>query len=67
MAEKHDKAEMAADKKMVKSAMAKHEKAKHPGQPLTKLKAGGKTNADMLKYGRNMAKVMNQRSSGRGG
>jgi hypothetical protein len=26
----------------------------------------GKTNADMLKYGRNMAKVMNQRSSGRG-
>jgi hypothetical protein len=67
MAEKHDKAEMAADKKMIKSAMAKHEKAKHPGQPLTKLKAGGKTNADMLKYGRNMAKVMNQRSSGRGG
>jgi hypothetical protein len=63
----HDKAEMAADKKMIKSAMAKHEKAKHPGQPLTKLKAGGKTNADMLKYGRNMAKVMNQRSSGRGG
>ena len=61
MAEKHDKAEMAADKKMIKSAMAKHEKAKHPGKPLTKLKAGGKTNADMLKYGRNMAKVMNQR------
>ena len=67
MAEKHDKAEMAADKKMIKSAMAKHEKAKHPGKPLTKLKAGGKTNADMLKYGRNMAKVMNQRSVGRGG
>jgi hypothetical protein len=63
----HDKAEMAADKKMIKSAIAKHEKSKHPGQPLTKLKAGGKTNADMLKYGRNMAKVMNQRSSGRGG
>ena len=63
----HDKAEMAADKKMIKSAVAKHEKAKHPGQPLTKLRAGGKTNSDMLKYGRNMAKVMNQRSSGRGG
>lgn len=63
----HDKAEMAADKKMIKSAMAKHEKAKHPGQPLTKLKAGGKTNADMLKYGRNMAKVINQRSPGRKG
>ncbi len=39
----------------------------HPGKPLTKMKAGGKTNADMLKYGRNMAKVMNQRSSGRKG
>jgi hypothetical protein len=39
----------------------------HPGKKPTKLKAGGKTNSDMLKYGRNMAKVMNQRSSGRGG
>ena len=29
--------------------------------------SGGKTNADMLKYGRNMAKVMSQRrGSGRG-
>lgn len=26
----------------------------------------GKSNANMLKYGRNMAKVVNQRSSGRG-
>jgi hypothetical protein len=39
----------------------------HPGKTPTKLKAGGKTNSDMLKYGRNMAKVMNQRSVGRGG
>jgi hypothetical protein len=62
-----DKKDLAQDKKMIKSAVAKHEKAKHPGQPLTKLKAGGKTNSDMLKYGRNMAKIMNQRSSGRGG
>ncbi len=62
-----DKKDLAQDKKMIKAAMAKHEKAKHPGQPLTKLKAGGKTNSDMLKYGRNMAKIMNQRSSGRGG
>ena len=67
MAEKHDKAEMAADKKMIKSAMAKHEKAKHAGQPLTKLRAGGKTNADMLKMGRNLAKVANQKSPGRKG
>ena len=62
-----DKKDLAQDKKMIKTAVAKHEKAKHPGQPLTKLKAGGKTNSDMLKYGRNMAKVMNQRSVGRGG
>lgn len=62
-----DKKDLAQDKKMIKAAVAKHEKAKHPGQPLTKLKAGGKTNSDMLKYGRNMAKIMNQRSSGRGG
>lgn len=50
----------------VKKAVHKHEKAMHPGKPMTKLRAGGKTNADMLKYGRNMAKVMNQRHTGRG-
>jgi len=26
--------------------------------------SGGKTNADLLKYGRNMAKVVNQRRKG---
>jgi hypothetical protein len=52
---------------MIKSAVGKHEKNMHPGKTPTKLKAGGKTNSDMLKYGRNMAKVMNQRSVGRGG
>ena len=62
-----DKADLKQDKKMIASAVHKHEKAMHPGKKPTKLKAGGKTNADMLKYGRNMAKVMNQRSSGRGG
>lgn len=54
-------------KNAAKVAVHKHEKAMHPGKPMTKLKAGGKTNADMLKYGRNMAKVMNQRSPGRKG
>ena len=62
-----DKKDLAQDKKMIKSAEGKHEKNMHPGKKPTKLKAGGKTNSDMLKYGRNMAKVMNQRSSGRGG
>ncbi len=61
-----DKKDLAQDKKMVAGAVHKHEKAMHPGKPMTKLKAGGKTNSDMLKYGRNMAKVMNQRSAGRG-
>jgi hypothetical protein len=30
------------------------------------LRAGGKTNSEMKKYGRGMAKVMNQRSPMRG-
>ena len=67
MAEKHDKAEMAADKKMISSAVHKHEKKMHPGKPMTKLRAGGKTNADMLKMGRNLAKIANQKSHGRRG
>jgi hypothetical protein len=58
------KKDLAQDKKMIKSAIAKHEKAKHPGQPLTKLRAGGKTNSDMLKMGRNLAKIANQKARG---
>ena len=64
MAEKHNKAEMKADKKMIASAVHKHEKAMHPGKPVTKLRAGGKTNSDMLKMGRNLAKVANQKARG---
>jgi len=64
---KMEKADLAQDKKMIKAAVGKHEKNMHPGKTPTKLRAGGKTNSDMLKYGRNMAKVMNQRSVGRGG
>ena len=48
-----------------KKAVHKHEKAMHPGKPLTKLRAGGKTNSDMLKMGRNLAKVANQMHPGR--
>ena len=65
--EKHDKADVKADKKMIASAVHKHEKAKHKGAPLTKLRAGGKTNSDMLKMGRNLAKIANQKSPGRRG
>lgn len=47
-------------KKVAQTEVKKHEKAMHG------MKRGGKTNLDMKKYGRGMAKVMNQRSSGRG-
>jgi hypothetical protein len=53
-------------KKALKEHMAKGMKTAHPDAAAKKMRAGGKTNSDMLKYGRNMAKVMNQRSSGRG-
>jgi hypothetical protein len=53
-------------KKALKEHMAKGMKTAHPDAAAKKMRAGGKTNSDMLKYGRNMAKVMNQRSAGRG-
>jgi len=73
---KHD--DVQEDKKLIKKAFKMHDKQEHKGShtDLSKLKkggkvhkmaAGGKTNAYMLKHGRNMAKVINQRSSGRGG
>ena len=36
------------------------------GKGVKGMRAGGKTNSDMKKYGRGMAKVMNQRSPMRG-
>jgi len=53
--------DMTQDKKMVKSAIGKHEKNMHPGKKPTKLAKGGKTNEMMMSMGRNMAKVANQR------
>jgi len=49
-----------------KKAVHAHEEHMHKGKPKTKFRAGGKTNAEMKKYGRGMAKVMNQRSPMRG-
>jgi len=43
-----------------KKAVHKHEKAMHPGKPLTKFARGGKTNLQMKEMGRNLAKVANQ-------
>ena len=64
-----DKKDMAQDKKLIKKAIAMHDKQEHPGKKtnLSKLKKGGVSSVDMKKYGRNMARIMNQRSSGRGG
>ena len=56
-----DKKDLAQDKKMIKSAVGKHEKHMHPGKPPTKLAKGGKTNEMMMQYGRGLAKVANQR------
>ena len=61
-----DKADLKQDKKMMAGAVHEHEKRMHPGKPMTKFAKGGKTGEDMMKYGRGMAKVMNQKS-GRGG
>jgi hypothetical protein len=44
-------------------AVKGHEAAMHGPK---KMRAGGKTNEEMKKYGRGMAKVMNQRQSVRG-
>ena len=46
-----------------KKAVHKHEKAMHPGKPLTKFAKGGKTNLQMKQVGRNLAKVANQKVS----
>ena len=55
-----DKKDLAQDKKMIAGAVHKHEKAKHKGALLTKLKKGGPTGMDMRKMGRNMARARNQ-------
>jgi hypothetical protein len=58
---KMDKADMAQDKKMVKSAVGKHEKNMHPGMKPTKLAKGGVSSKAMKAVGRNMARANNQR------
>jgi len=49
-----------------KKAVHKHEKAMHPDKPLTKLAKGGVTSLAMKKYGRNLARAMNQKNAMRG-
>lgn len=52
-------------KKALKAHMAKGMKSAHPDAAVKNMRAGGKTNSDMLKMGRNLAKVANQKSPGR--
>jgi hypothetical protein len=56
------------DKKEVKAIadteVKAHEKRMHAAKGMKK---GGVTSAEMKKYGRNVARVMNQRGAGRGG
>jgi hypothetical protein len=56
-----DKKDLAQDKKMIKSAVGKHEKNMHPGKKPTKLAKGGVTGEAMKAVGRNMARANNQR------
>ena len=56
------------DKKEVKdiadTEVRAHEKKMHPGAK--KMKAGGPTTDDRMKYGKNLSRAMNQRSGARG-
>ena len=54
---------MKGMQKIAQAEVKKHEQRMHPGAK--KMRAGGKTNSDMLKMGRNLAKVANQKSPGR--
>ena len=68
MAEK-DKSDLSQDKKLIKKAFKMHDAQEHKGgkgTSLASLKKGGPTSADMKKVGRNLARAMNQKSSGRG-
>lgn len=64
---KHD--DIAEDKKLIKKAFSMHDKQEHKGKHtnLSKLSKGGVTSLDMKKYGRNLARAMNQRGAKRGG
>jgi hypothetical protein len=65
---KHD--DLAQDKALIKKAFKMHDQQEHKGgkgTSLAKLRAGGVTSKSMMQMGRNLARVANQRSSGRGG
>lgn len=63
-----DKEDLSQDKKLIKKAIRMHDEQEHPGKRtnLKKLKKGGVTSMEMKTHGRNMARAMNQKSTGRG-
>lgn len=63
---KHD--DVVQDKKMVKKAIGMHDKQLHGGKKtdMKGLKKGGPTSLDRKKFGKNLSRAMNQKSSGRG-
>ena len=63
-----DKEDMKQDKALMKKAFKQHDMQEHKGGKGTKLKlaAGGVTSKAMMTMGRNMARVANQKNTGRG-
>jgi hypothetical protein len=62
------KMDVGQDKAMIKKAFKQHDMQEHKGGKGTKLKlaAGGVTSKAMMTMGRNMARVANQKNTGRG-
>ena len=63
---KHD--DIVEDKKLIKKAVRMHDDQLHGGKKtkMSGLKKGGPTSLDRKKYGKNLSRAMNQKSSGRG-
>jgi hypothetical protein len=59
-----DKEDIKQDKALIKKAFKQHDQQEHKGGKGTtlKLKKGGVTSMEMKKYGRNLARAMNQKS-----
>jgi hypothetical protein len=59
-----DKSDLAQDKALIKKAFKQHDKQEHKGGKGTtlKLKKGGPTTDDRMKYGKNLSRAMNQGS-----
>lgn len=60
--------DISEDKKLVKKAVSLHDKQLHGGKKtdMKSLKKGGVTSLEMKKYGRNLARAMNQKNATKG-